>query len=180
MGLGSRDRRVIPAALADVIADEARAVTLLAKQMGAEIAIDPVQLLRRDIALQPPTHWSPNRYCQLVEAADCWIAVNLPREDDRDAVPAWLECDAEAEPEPEPEPEPWDTVVEHAKQRKAADLIERAILLEMPIAAVGDTPSSSKLPPTATGTPRKRLSDMTVVDGLGHCVAACWLRQGWR
>jgi CoA-transferase family III len=156
MGLGSRDRRVIPTALADVIADEARAVTKLAKALGTDIAIDPVQLLRRDIALQPPTHWSPNRHCQLIETSDGWIAVNLAREDDRDAVPAWLECDAKAEP--------WDTVVDMAKQRTAADLIERAILLGMPVAAVGETPSSRKLPPTAIGTPRKRFSDMAVVD----------------
>jgi CoA-transferase family III len=156
MGLGSRDRRVIPAALADVIADEARVVTKLAKELGADIAIDPVQLLRRDIALQPPTHWSPNRYCQIVETADGWIAVNLAREDDRDAVPAWLECDAEAEP--------WDAVVEIAKQRTADDLIERAILLGMPVAAVGDTIADNALRLTAAGKTQKHLSDMTVVD----------------
>ena len=156
MGLGSRDRRVIPAALADVIAEEARAVAKLAKQLGADIAIDPVQLLRRDISLQPPTRWSPNRYCQLVETGDGWIAVNLAREDDRDAVPAWLACETEAEP--------WDAVVEVAKLRTATDLLERAILLGMPVAAVGETLADNALRPTVTGKPRKRPSDMTVID----------------
>ena len=147
---------MIPSALTDVIADEARVVAKLAKELGADIAIDPVQLLQRNIALQTPTHWSPNRYCQLVETADGWIAVNLAREYDRDAVPAWLECDAEAEP--------WDIVVELAKQRTADDLIERAILLGMPVAAVGDTIADNALRITAIGNPQKRLSGMTVVD----------------
>jgi CoA-transferase family III len=156
MGLGSRDHRMTPAAITDVIADEARAVTNLAKQLGADIAIDPVQLLRRDIALQPPTNWSPNRHCRLVETADGWIAVNLAREDDRDAVPAWLECGAGAAP--------WDAVVEIAKQRKTIDVIERAVLLGLPVAAVGETASRTALPPRATDNPQKRLSEMIVID----------------
>lgn len=147
---------MIPVALADVIAEEVSAVRQLAKQLGADIAIDPVQLLRRDIALQPPTHWSPNRYCQLVETADGWIAVNLAREDDRDAVPAWLECNVGAEP--------WDTVVEIARQRKTHDLIERAILLGLPVAAVVSTACAKPLPSIATDKPQKGVSDMTVVD----------------
>lgn len=156
MGLGSRDNRVIPAALADVIADEASAVTKLVKQLGAEIVIDPVQLLQRDIALQPPSRWSPNLYCQLVETSDGWIAVNLAREDDRDAVRAWLECEAGAAP--------WDTVVEVAKQRTAADLIERAILLGLPVAGVGEAVPPNALTLTATGKAQRRMSDMTVID----------------
>ena len=147
---------MIPSALTDVIADEARVVAKLAKELASDIAIDPVQLLQRDIALQPPTHWSPNRYCQQVETADGWIAVNLAREDDRDAVPAWLECDAGAEP--------WGSVVDVAKQRTADELIERAILLGMPVAAVGETIADNALCITAIGNPQKRLSGMTVVD----------------
>ena len=147
---------MIPAALADAIADEARIVKELAKQLGAGIVIDPVQLLQRDIALQPPTHWSPNRYCQLVQTSDGWIAVNLAREDDRDAVPAWLECGAGAEP--------WEAVIQIARQQKAADLVARAVLLGMPIAAVGETASRTASVVTTTGKPQNRLSDMTVID----------------
>lgn len=147
---------MIPAALTDAIADEARAVTELAKDLGSDIIIDPVQLLHRDIALQPPTRWSPNRYCQLVETSDGWIAVNLAREDDRDACAAWLECETDAEP--------FDAVVESARHRKTADLVERAVLLGLPVAAVGEAAVPKPPPPTTAAKTQKRLSDVSVID----------------
>lgn len=121
---------MIPSALLDAIADEGKAVSALAAQLGGKIVIDPRKLLQRDVALQPPGQFSPNGHCRLVETADGWIAVNLAREDDREAIAAWLECDDAADP--------WDTVTRHARQQSASTLIERATLLAMPVSALNE------------------------------------------
>ena len=131
---------MIPDALLDAIADE-----------GKAFGVDPAALLKRDLELEPPTNWSPNRHCQLVEAADGWIAVNLAREDDRDAVPAWLECELGSDP--------WDAVEKQARGRTTADLLERAVLLGLPVVAVGEA-----APPIPSPLRLDHSTSKTVVD----------------
>ena len=113
--------------LREVIAEEAKT-----------FGVDPDALLQRDLVLHPPTRWSPNRHCQLVETADGWIAVNLAREDDREAVPAWLETDVGQDP--------WHIVQEMAGRRATADLLDRAALLGLPVAAAGEATERQALP----------------------------------
>jgi CoA-transferase family III len=131
---------MIPDALLDAIGEE-----------GKALGVDPVALLKRDLDLQLPTNWSPNRHCQLVKTADGWIAVNLAREDDREAIPAWLECELGSDT--------WDAVQKKVRKRANADLIERAALLGLPVAAVGEaaTPIPSPLRPA-------HFASKTVVD----------------
>lgn len=130
MGFDPGDSRLIPLSLLDAIADEVRSVTSLASELGASVSIDPQQLLVRDIALSPPGLWSPNRHCRMVEASDGWLAVNLARDEDRDAVPAWLQCEIDVEP--------WDAIVTIAPGRTVTELVERAILLGMPVSKLGE------------------------------------------
>jgi crotonobetainyl-CoA:carnitine CoA-transferase CaiB-like acyl-CoA transferase len=60
--------------------------------------------------------------------------VSLPRPDDRDAVPAWLELDGV----PHGEPALWRAVASVAGTRDAAALVERAALLGLPVSRVGE------------------------------------------
>ncbi len=136
---------MIPAALANVIAKEAEACSELARQFGRHVRIDPQNLLYRDMALQPASSWSPNRHCRLVQAADGWIAVNLARAEDRDDVAAWLECEFGCDP--------WPTIVGQAEKRPRSSLIERATLLGLPVAAIGE----------AAPSPRQKMDDFRVV-----------------
>jgi hypothetical protein len=69
---------------------------------------------------------SPGGSCRLVRAANGWLAVNLARPDDARAVPAWLEA--------EPIPDVWALVRERVLRRDAAELVERAIWLGLPVA----------------------------------------------
>ncbi len=138
MGLDTRDRGVIPEALTNAVAEEGHMLSRIAEELAAKVAIEPRQLLRRDIELSEPGIWSPNRHCRLVKAADDWIAVNLPRTDDRDAVAAWLECD--------PGRDPWDAVAEMACDQPSAQLKDQAALLGLPVAVVGETPIPRLLP----------------------------------
>jgi hypothetical protein len=147
---------VIPQSLQDAIADEARAFSQLGSQLGMPIALDPRALLVRDIALQPADRWSPNRHCQMVKTIDGWIAVNLARPDDGAAVPAWLEGESEMDI--------WDTVETQVRDRLSADLIERAVLLGLPVALVGET--AAPLTPIflETDPTGAQLTDLSVID----------------
>jgi crotonobetainyl-CoA:carnitine CoA-transferase CaiB-like acyl-CoA transferase len=71
---------------------------------------------------------SPGGSCRLLRAADGWIAVSLPREDDRALVPAWLCSDEKAAPDP------WDVVASHVAARRAAEVVARARLLGLAVA----------------------------------------------
>src|SRR5215212_10176357 len=122
----------IPPALRDVIADEIE----LMRTFAPAVRASPDDLLRRDADLGPPGILSPNRQCRLIEAADGWLAVNLARVDDRELLPAWLGA--------EPSETGWDVVERLVHPRGAAELIEGAVLLGLPVAAVGEavTPSA--------------------------------------
>jgi hypothetical protein len=156
MAFGARDYRMIPGALSNMIAEDCRAFLDLSGQLGSAVAIDPAALLHRDIALQPPTHWSANRHCRLVETADSWIAVNLARQEDRDTVSAWLECAAE--------PDPWRFVIELARIRTSADLLDRAILLGLPVAIVGETAAAETPIAKSVRSLQKPFPEMSVID----------------
>ncbi|MEP6867077.1 MAG: CoA transferase [Novosphingobium sp.] len=116
----------------DAMAGEGQALMQAAQAVGGAIDFDPQMALSRDaiLNLQAPSLWSPNGHCRLVEAQDGWLAVNLAREDDRQTVPAWIGSALEDEP--------WDAVITGSRQEECATIIERAILLHLPVAKVGE------------------------------------------
>jgi CoA-transferase family III len=68
---------------------------------------------------------SANGSCRLLRTADDWVAVNLPRPDDLDAVGALIgiACD-----------DPWAALERAAPHVRAADLVAQGRLLGMPVA----------------------------------------------
>ncbi len=90
--------------------------------LGAPLSIDVVPLLGERT---PATGAG-----RLLRAADGWLAVNLPREDDLAAVPAWLQVDDGGEP--------WAAVEAAVPSRTCAELVARATLLGLPVAALGE------------------------------------------
>jgi hypothetical protein len=75
---------------------------------------------------------------RLLPAADGWLAVNLARDDDRALLPAWLEIGARELR--------WHEIAVRLRERIAADWLERARLLGLPVAPAGP-PSDAALPP---------------------------------
>jgi hypothetical protein len=73
---------------------------------------------------------SPGGSCHLLRAADGWIAVSLPRADDRALIPAWLEEDCNEEARLEP----WHLVASHVSKRRAVEVVARARLLGLAVA----------------------------------------------
>lgn len=73
---------------------------------------------------------APGGSCRLLPAADGWLAVNLARSYDWEAVPAWLQSEATD----------WEGVAEAVKQRNVSGCVEQGRLLGLAIAAM-DGPS---------------------------------------
>ncbi len=166
MGPDSRNRGLKFSQLLPVIAEFGAQLDCAAKQVGGRIKIDPVEALSRDLPLESPGIWSPNRHCRMVESRDGWIAVNLAREDDRASIPAWLGSGADEEH--------WHVVIREARSRDSAKLIEGAVLLGLPVAEV-----SSKSNPTPPKTLRtssiscscKNVLDMSALWAGPYCGA---------
>lgn len=74
---------------------------------------------------------SANGTCRLLPTSDGWIAVNLPRPADRDALPAVVE--AAVDPA-----DPWDAVARFARARPATIVVDRFRLLEVAAAVLDD------------------------------------------
>lgn len=133
-------------------------IAVRSARLGAEVVIDVDATLDRGdiIDLGPAGLCSPNRACRLLAAADNWIAVNLPREEDVRAVPALIGAY---------EGEPWSAIAAGARTMSSAALVAQAELLGLAVAMVGETP-----PPDAPCrvTPRERAQALdrapTVVD----------------
>lgn len=104
--------------------------------LAAPLGVDPLPLLA-DRAADAGFVRSGDRTCggagRLLRAADGWVAVNLARDDDLASVAAWLEVDALAR-------DAWPTVDAVVPARATAELVERATLLGIPVAALGEVP----------------------------------------
>ena len=74
---------------------------------------------------------SPGGSCRLLRAADGWIAVSLPRDDDRALIPAWLGGSEGAASDP------WAAVASRVAERDTAEVVARARLLGLAAAEVG-------------------------------------------
>jgi crotonobetainyl-CoA:carnitine CoA-transferase CaiB-like acyl-CoA transferase len=130
---------VVPA-LNRVAADLAQ----LSTQVGRRVDVDIPTLLTGRAALR---HWhrqgqtSANGTCRLLLASDGWIALNLSRPSDLDLLPALLERSVDDDY--------WPAVAHAASRLAAAQLVERATLLGLPLAAL---PASS--PPGTNASAR--------------------------
>jgi CoA-transferase family III len=95
---------------------------------------------------------------RLISARDGWCALTLSRPDDVDAVPALVESAG-------PQPDPWPSVEGWAAERTAAEVAERARLLGLPTAVLGEAgaaaPVARRVGPSAA--PRDP-SELLVVD----------------
>ena len=119
------------------VASAARGAALAIEALTAvhpcleRVEVDGAQLLGERAALSGLRRrgpMSPGGSCRLLPAADALLAVNLPRHSDLELIAAWLEV--------VPEDDPWRSVAAACAARGAADLVERAQLLGLPVALV--------------------------------------------
>ncbi|MFL5296398.1 MAG: CoA transferase [Phenylobacterium sp.] len=143
-------------ALSAEIAAGSRAVTGQAVRAHPEVLTERARLL----GLAEPGRRSANGSCRMVRAADSWLAVNLPRESDLDAVPAWLGAEVDDDP--------WETIEDAARTQSAERLVEDAQRLGMPVARVGEIKAATARAPLlrmgaggARGKQRLRVVDLS-------------------
>ena len=80
---------------------------------------------------------------RLLPVADGWIAASLTRTDDIELLPAWLECDVTGAPFAE--------VAANVHDRTAREVVERARLLGLPVAALGEVHERAAVIATGSG-----------------------------
>ncbi len=101
---------------------------------------------------------SANGSCRLLRTADGWVAVNLPRPDDIELVPALIGKAVT---------DPWIDLAAAAALARSGDLVSRARLLGMAVSPIGSS-GRAPLPWTATPrwprAPRRTRSTWRVVD----------------
>lgn len=105
---------------------------LLSSLVGRRVEVDVLGLLGERAAmagLHRQGRTSAGGAARLLRARDGWVAANLARPSDVDAIPAWLECGTAGT-------DPWDTVATAVAARDAAEVVERAQLLGIAVAEV--------------------------------------------
>lgn len=132
----------------------------LSARIGNRVSVDGPSLLverARITGHRRQGEVSVGGSCRLVRARDGWVAVSLAREDDVLAVPAWLEADVDGN-----HASALDAVI---AQRDTAWLVERATLLGIPCAALGEV-ADGAVPTQRIGdaAPAERAADLLVVD----------------
>lgn len=126
----------------------AKRVARASALLGREVRVDMSALDRSDaLNLQTPSMRSANGACRMIRCADAWLAINLPREEDLQSVPALLACDDAGDP--------WTMLAAHAPAIKAEELLERGALLGLAIARVGETQAPDRPCPFAAHGARK-------------------------
>ncbi len=118
---------------AQSVADRLRAAT--------GITIDLQTMLSGRAALLGVTRGgrvSAGRASRLLATAHGWCAVTLSRADDVDAIPALVEIDTLPD-------DPWSAMADWAAQRSAVAVTERARLLDIPAASLGETGAAPPL-----------------------------------
>jgi hypothetical protein len=100
--------------------------------------------------------------CRLLPSADGFMAVSLPRAEDMEAVPAWLELDDV----PRSVPAMWSAVASNLRDGDPARLLARAELLGLPASRVGESAGQARAPRSLLGDapPRPDLTGLVVVD----------------
>jgi hypothetical protein len=100
--------------------------------------------------------------CGLLPSADGFVAVSLPRAEDMEAVPAWLELDVV----PESVTAMWSAVASNLRDGDAAHLLARAELLGLPVSRVGESAGRAGVSrsPLGDAPPREDVSGLVVLD----------------
>jgi len=148
--------------------------------LGVPLEVDAVALLGERAAIGGLTRHSPTSCggaTRLVRAADGWLAVALPRPEDRELLPAWLGLDAADAGDAEDDEASWAAVEAELGGRRSREAAERAWMLGLPVsqlpqgpvAAATAPPPLAPLPVIATPVPApapdpRPLRDITVID----------------
>ena len=98
--------------------------------------------------------------CRLFAVRDAWMAVSLPRAEDMEAVPAWLELDEV----PRSGPAAWSAVETSLDAGDPDELAQRAALLGLPVARLGEAGPPGVAAESLGAAPAREAAELLVVD----------------
>ncbi len=144
---------------ANVLARARQVATEVGGHLG--IAVDAAALLTGRAALLGLTRGgrsSAGGATRLLATRDGWCALTLSRPDDVAAVPALLQVDDVAA-------DPWTALQRWAAPRPASAVVERAALLDIPVAALGEAwETPPRIRELGSRTPPRALAGQLVAD----------------
>jgi len=135
----------------------AAAVARTTARLGRRVEVDVPRTLFGRAALlggRRAGRWSVGGSCRLLRADPGWVAVNLPRADDVDAVPALVG---------RPITDPWAALADDAATRPAGVLASAAQELSIPAAELGGA-RGARLGADRLGPPQPGRRPLLVVD----------------
>jgi crotonobetainyl-CoA:carnitine CoA-transferase CaiB-like acyl-CoA transferase len=139
---------------------EARRVAAdIGELLGVEVDAATVVTGRAALlGLSPPSRISAGGATRLLPTSDGWCALALPRPDDIAALPALMELDAVIG-------DPWPTLSRWAARRSTDEVVDRARLLDVAAAALGEaSPASPTVRRCGTGARPRRADGLLVAD----------------
>ena len=161
-GHASGPPRVAPAGIVRPLGELAEALAEATRALGREVVTDPVRLTAQRAAFTGfgrDGARSVGGSAQMVRASDGWVAMNLPRPSDVEALPALVGAAVD--------PGDWPAVERRLSDMAAAEAVQTASLLGVAVSAVGATPRPARPWPwsiSGHGDTRHRASQPTVVD----------------
>ncbi|MGH3674750.1 MAG: CoA transferase [Mycobacterium sp.] len=138
----------------------AREIGRAAAALGGSVFVDADEILTGRAAilgLQPAGLISAGGSTRLLATRDGWCALTLSRDDDVEAVPALLESSG-------PVADPWAALTTTAADRRAAELVERARLLDLPAAVLGEVTPAAPTFVRRGATAARAVGDLLVAD----------------
>jgi CoA-transferase family III len=163
-----------PAPLVGRLREVAALIERRSALLGDRVPVDPLRTLTERAAiagLRRGGQASCGGASRLLRAADGWLAVTLARADDVELVPAWLESTAGPGPADAPGDDPWPAVIDAVADRSVEALVERGVLLGLPVAALPPNP------PTAPQAPPPLAPLPVRATRLGEAAAAASARD---
>ena len=125
-----------PAGVARPLTGLAEALASAAGRLGAEVGVDALGLAAQRAAFTGFGRGgsrSVGGYAQMVQARDGWVALNLPRPSDAEALPALVGAAVAADD--------WGAIETRLGLMDACEIVETAAALGLAVAAVGATPA---------------------------------------
>ncbi len=168
-GLPGEPPSVTPARVALAFDEWAAQVAQHTGRLGRAVVVDGAALIGERAAIGGLARRgavSCGGGSRLVRSADGWVALSLARADDAELLDAWLEEPLQIGAQVPVAAEAWERVAVAVAVRSAEVLVERAILLGLPCAALGERspdPELFTVEQASTG-PVRPFPDVTVVD----------------
>jgi hypothetical protein len=125
----------LPAGLLPGLRRLAESIDRDSGELGDRVVVDPVAVAcERAVAARLTRNGdvSCGGACRLLPTVDHWVAVSLPRPGDWELTAAWLELGTPVDDGR------WDLVAAPVSEHRGGELVERAVLLGMAVAVVGE------------------------------------------